>query len=609
MEYDLTEPVKAYEYYLKDAVHETAINYFDGLTNKAGIDIDANRFTIKELNKYRKKVSDAKKKINGKRALKTFIIVLIVLFFVAALGFSLYLIKDFIWWFILIAVGCVGAAVGFIFLAKHIHKQIKAIEEVLAKLNQKVEDLLAEARSQLTKLNESYDWNIPAKIFSETIPLIQMDQYFDKSKFYFLRNKYGFKENEENISSLFVQSGSILGNPFILERNLVREIRDHTYSGQLVIHWTTVVGSGKNRHVVHHTQTLVAYVTKPRPEYFEETWLAYGNEAAPALSFSRTPCEASKLDDKGLKKYVANFEKDIENRNRGKIKNAKPFTLIGNSDFEALFNATNRDNDVEFHLLFTPLAQKNMINLLRSKQPFGDDFSFTKEKQLNYVKCNHMQKADIDGDPNRFKNYDYDAAKDYFVKYIDNYFRDYYFEFAPLLSIPLYQQHMSFEEIFKGTLSDPNITSFETEVMANKYDADIFKHEDSETPAILKRQIIRKNGQDGDFVNIVAHSYRTVAHVEYVSKLGGDGRLHSIPVTWYEYIPLVKLTPIAVQTCRISERQFRYNIQNDALREFLSRLSEKGVIIYQRGLLSFLIRSDLPSYDTNELNSFLQKDI
>ena len=37
-EYDLTEPVKAYEYFLKDAVHETASNFFDGLVNKNNID-------------------------------------------------------------------------------------------------------------------------------------------------------------------------------------------------------------------------------------------------------------------------------------------------------------------------------------------------------------------------------------------------------------------------------------------------------------------------------------------------------------------------------------------------------------------------------------------
>ena len=605
-EYDLTEPLKAYDYFLKDAVHETASNYFDGLVSKNKIDIDLNQFTIKELNTYRKKISDTKNKINGKKGLKTFLIVLMIICFVAALILLISLFSKFVLWFIFVAIGLIGAGVGIIFIIRHMNKGIKEIEEVLKKLQLKADELLAEAKAQMQPLNDDYDWNIPAKIFSDTIPLIQMDQYFDQNKFYYLNKKYGFLENEENISSLFVQSGSILGNPFILERNFVREIRPHVYTGTLTIHWTTVIGSGKDRRVVHHTQTLTATVTKPRPEYFQETWLVYGNEAAPRLSFSRTPCNASSYDDKKLKKYVEDFEKDIDKKTKKAAYSEKPFTLMANTEFEALFNATDRDNDVEYRLLFTPLAQKNMVALLRSKKPYGDDFYFTKSKELNYVKSNHMQQADIDGDPERFKNYDHDAARNYFINYIDNYFSSFYFNLAPLLSIPLYQQHMAFEEIYKGTV-DPNLTSFETEVMANKFDESCFKHEDSDTPAILKREFVKKNGESGDFVKIHAYSYKAIPHTEFVTKVGGDGLPHQVPVIWYEYVPLEKATPMAVQQCRISQKKFNYNIQNQALRDFLSRISEKGIIIYQRGLISFLLRGGA-SYDSNELNNYLSKD-
>ena len=219
-----------------------------------------------------------------------------------------------------------------------------------------------------------------------------------------------------------------------------------------------------------------------------------------------------------------------------------------------------------------------------------------------------MQKAEIDGDPNKFRNYNYDVARNYFINYCDNFFTSFYFELAPLLCIPLYQQHMSFEEIFKGTV-DPNLTSFETEVMANKFDQDLFKHADSDTPAILKREFVRKNGNDGDIVNIRAYSYKAIRHVDFITKMGGDGLPHQVPVEWFEYIPLEKVTPMAVQHCDTTEKKFRYNIKSQALRDFLSRLSEKGVIIYQRGLLSFLLRQNASSYSTDELNNYLQKDI
>ena len=607
LEYDLTEPIKAYDYFLKDAIHEAAINYFDGLTFKNNIDIGANQFTIKQLNALRKKISDTKNKINGKKGLKAFLIVMDVLFFAAAAIVLVVTIMNFVWWLILIIVGLILAGVGFIFLIRNMGKAIKQVEEVLAKLNEKENELLNEAKTQMQPLNDDFDWNIPAKILTDTIPLIKMDQHFDQNKFYYLKKKYGFMENEENISSLFVQSGSILGNPFILERNFVREIRPHTYVGTLTIYWTTVIGSGKDRRVVNHTQTLRAEITKPRPEYFNETWLVYGNEAAPRLSFSRKPCTASSYDDKKLEKYVKDFEKDVDKKTKNASYKDKPLTIMANTEFEALFNALDRDNDVEYRLLFTPLAQKNMVNLLRSKKPYGDDFYFIKNKQLNYIKSNHMQTADIDGDPERFKNYDYDASRNYFINYIDNYFASFYFDLAPLISIPLYQQHMSFEEIFKGTV-DPNLTSFETEVMANKFDQSEFMHQDSDTPAILKREFVAKNGDKGDTVRIHAHSYKAIAHTDFVTKMGGDGLPHQVPVTWYEYIPLERVTPMAVQTCETTQKKFKYNIQNQSLRDFLSRISDKGVIIYQKGLISFLLRNGVSSYNSDELNNYLQQD-
>ena len=607
-EYDLTEPIKAYDYFLKDAYHDAVCNFFDGLTTKNNIDIAANEMTVAELNRYRKKIDETKNKISGQRGLRGFVIFMIVAFFLAALITLFVTIANFKWWLILIIVACLGAGVGFIFLSKNLKKKIQKVEEALAKLQKRADELLSEARSQMQPLNDDYDWNIPAKILTDTIPLIKMDQYFDQNKFYYLKKKYGFLENEDNISSLFVQSGSILGNPFLVERNFVREIRNHVYTGSITIHWTTWVGSGKNRHMITHTQTLTASVTKPRPEYFNETWLVYGNEAAPRLSFSRSPVEASKYDDKQLKKYVESYEKNLDKKIKNRSLSAKPLTMMGNTEFEALFNATNRDNDVEFRLLFTPLAQKNMLSLLRNKQSgFGDDFQFIKNKELNYIKSAHMQNADIDGDPERFNNYDYQAARKYFINYCDRYFANFYFDLAPLLSIPLYQQHMAFEEIFKGTV-DPNLTSFETEVMANRFDQSNFKHADSSTPAILKREFIRRNGDKGDMVNIHAHSYKSIPHTELISKMGGDGHMHQIPVVWYEYIPLEKVTPMAVQECHTTQKKFSYNIQNQALRDFLSRLSEKGIIIYQKGLVSFLPRNNVSSYDSNELNNYLEKE-
>lgn len=608
-DYDMTEPLKVYNYFLKEDVHLAAEAYFDGLVLKNNIDPEYNRQLMRELAKYRKKIKTVEKKLNRKKGLRTFTIVSIVLFFVAALICLIVGIMNWsnLWWLIFVTLGCIAAGVGLIIvIAKVINKKIKQINEQLTKLKEKAEEILNEAKQQMEPLNRDYDWNAPAKIFDDAFSLVKFDQYFDQNKFYYLRNKYGFKENEDNISTLYVQSGSILGNPFIVERNRVREIRDHTYTGSITIHWTTVSGSGKNRTVHHHTQTLTASVVKPRPEYFTETWLVYGNEAAPKLSFSRRPCPASSYDEKKLKKYVEEFEKDFDKKIKNAKYDAKPQTMMSNTEFEALFGATNRDNDVEFRLLFTPLAQKNMIDLVKHS-PFGDDFRFIKNKELNYIMSTHMQNADIDTNPDRFRNYDHDAAKKFFVDYVDKYFAAFYFDLAPLMSIPLYQMHESFESIFKGTV-DPNVTSFESEMIANHFDQDYFKHQDSSTEAILKRTVVKKNGNKGDLINIHAHSYKAIPHTDYITKMGGDGCLHDIPVVWYEYVPLEQVTPLAVQSCHASEKKFRNGIQNQALRDFLSRLDNRGIIIYQRGLISFFLNNPNKSYNEDELDNYIQQE-
>jgi hypothetical protein len=607
--FDLTEPVKAYHHFLKDAYHENVVKFFDNLTEKSKVDIDANRSTVNHIKSLTTKIGHVENSLGKRKALKTFVIVMMILLFVASLIGIFYIIndQDISNFYIAIPIAGIGGGIGLIFALKAVKKRIKDFENQLNKLNKQRDDYTREAYEQMQALNDLYDWNIPAKLVTDTTSLIQMDQYFDQNKFYYLRNKYGFQENmEKNISTVFVQSGSILGNPFLVQRNHISQMVNRVYRGEKVITWTTVVGSGKNRRVITHTQVLVAEITKPAAEYFYETWLVYGNEAAPRLSFSREPSNANSMNEKQIKKFVEDFERDLGKKIRNSSLANKTLTMMGNSEFEALFNATNRDNDVEFRLLFTPLAQKNMLDLIKSKSPYGDDFYFTKTKSLNYIKSLHAQKADLDADPKKFMHYNYDFARSNFIQYCDNYFQSFYFDLAPLLAIPLYQQHMSFEEIFKGTI-DPNVTGFETEMMANRYDDKIFKHPQSDTPATLKRDLVRKNGAS-DIVNIHAYSYKKVAHVTYVSKLGGDGRMHQIPVQWYEYVPLENVVPFAVQECRTTQQKFNSAIKNQGLANLLSRISNQNMVVYSKGLISLLLKSANPDFDSNELNKYLQED-
>ena len=118
-----------------------------------------------------------------------------------------------------------------------------------------------EAEKLMASLFALYEWNMAADILTKTTPLIQMDQIFDGEKYQYLHDKFGYSEYKgHDISTVYVQSGSILGNPFVFEKNYVQTMRNHRYEGHLTITWTERVTDSKgNTRTVTRSQVLTAY--------------------------------------------------------------------------------------------------------------------------------------------------------------------------------------------------------------------------------------------------------------------------------------------------------------------------------------------------------------
>ncbi|HCZ24285.1 MAG TPA: hypothetical protein DHV05_05480, partial [Acholeplasmataceae bacterium] len=51
------------------------------------------------------------------------------------------------------------------------------------------------------------------------------------------------------------------------------------------------------------------------------------------------------------------------------------------------------------------------------------------------------------------------------------------------------------------------------------------------------------------------YGYRTEPRVDYVQKMGGDGRFHTIPVNWAEYIPLENESKVEIQVIEEKENE------------------------------------------------------
>ena len=108
------------------------------------------------------------------------------------------------------------------------------------------------------------------------------------------------------------------------------------------------------------------------------------------------------MNEKQIEKMIAKETKGFEKKARKALTDNNPntnYVQFGNNEFESLFGGENRDNEVEFRLLFTPLAQNNLIKLIKSKDGFGDDWYFQKAKKLNYIQSAHSQSFDYYANP------------------------------------------------------------------------------------------------------------------------------------------------------------------------------------------------------------------
>ena len=566
---DVYEPLARYRDEFQAKFATLVREKFKELTERSKIDVRANRGLVREI-KALEGQADA---TSGK---KTFYGCLMALGFVGA---AVALMGAFL------TNGADGQAYGWciagivlgVILGIAMIPLFSSAADLLKRLRSRIASKKDVAWKQMEPLNRLYTWDLTVKLIEATVPRLEFDPYFAADRLTELHQQFGWDDSfNEDKSIIFAQSGVINGNPFAFGHYLDMEWGEKTYEGTKEISWTEWEedSEGRKRPVRRH-ETLHAYVTKPIPVYGEQKFLVYGNDAAPNLSFSREP---SGLSDDGfcdkirkkwrlsrLKAYSRNLDDESN------------FTLMSNHEFETWFHAKDRDHEVEFRLLFTPIAQTQMLNLMKdTKVGYGDDFSFLKRKKINVLFSKHLNEAILDTDPSQFYNWDYDAAASTFIAFNERYFKDAYFALAPLLSIPLYQQTRTHENIWKDVLSWRPSSFWEHESVANYYGEDRFKHPSCITRSILKTRVVQQgNGESA--IAVTAHGYRGEECVDYESVYGGDGNWHDVPVHWIEYLPVQRTSNMCLCESSAPDERFR------------QRASASCANAFRRSIYSFLV--------------------
>ena len=567
---DVYEPLAKYRDEFKTRFARLVREKFKALTKASQVDVSANRRLVAEIQKLEKAIQSQrfKKLLLGCLMAVSFgagIVALIGAILASDAG------ADNVGAWIFATV--VGFAVGVLLIAP-----FRNVSQRLKELEAELEAKMQEAWAQMEPLNRLYTWDITPKLIEATVPRIAFDPYFTADRLTSLHTQFGWDDGfNDGKSVIFAQSGTLNGNPFVFGQYLEMEWGEETYEGTKLISWVEwEQGPDGKQHSVHRSEILHAYVTKPIPVYTEQKVLLYGNDAAPNLSFSRNPSgfsgdDAGFLD--GLKKKWRLSRLKSFSRN---LKDDSDFTLMSNHEFETWFHAKDRDNEVEFRLLFTPIAQTQMLQLMKdTKVGYGDDFSFIKQRKVNALFSAHLNKATIETDPARFRNWNYDDAFSTFIQFNEQYFKDAYFALAPILAIPLYQQMRTHEDIASGLVSFGEPSFWEHEAIANYYGEKQFQHPRCITRSILKTQEAERDGGEVS-IAVTAYGYRGEERVEYKRALGGDGNWHQVPVHWTEYLPVSRTSTFA-----LSEQQ-------NPSESFQVRMRKAKSPIYRRSLYSFL---------------------
>ena len=538
---DVYEPLSRYRDEFRARHAGLTRAQFDELVERSGVDARANRSLVSRIRTLERQ----SRSLRGRLVFRAAVAVLCLLAAVLG-GVALWLDVPAPGSQARIGVyAAVVAAVASCILAV---RACLRLTGALHELQAQIVQMQTRARTMLAPLFGLFTWEMPAKLVEQTVPRLAFDPYFTEKRLEDLHRLCGWDDAfNDGKSVLCSQSGVINGNPFVFADCLVAGWGRETYHGTLDISWLEEEEDDEGRtRLVRRHETLHASVEKPRPVYSRDKLLVYGNDAAPDLSFTRRPSALSGETGGFLKSWrKRRARKRLEAFSRN-LDDDSNYTIMANREFETLFETTDRTDEVQYRVLFTALAQRQMLELLNDRKVgFGDDFTFKKRRKINVIRADHLSEADLDTDPSQYVHWDLDEVARNFRSFNERFFKNVYFSLAPLLAIPAYQQTRPHADIWKGIVPESPSSFWEHEALANYHGEAAFRHPACATRSILKTRVV-ESGAAGTRVAVTAYGYRTEDRVDYVSVWGGDGNCHDVPVHWDEYLPVSRTREMAV---------------------------------------------------------------
>ncbi|VEU59163.1 MAG1210 family protein [Mesomycoplasma neurolyticum] len=541
MEEQIFNWVEEYKNKFQKLHDDNVKNKFDELLKKSNVDLHENI-------KKNQNLENTKNSYNSKKTIKTFLFVGFIFFGVIALlsilGLVLKIIQTKTSFAIAITLVVICSILSILCLV-----YMFIFKNTLATLDQKIQQLESELWNDTEPLNALLENNLPHDLFKKTFKFLKFDNYFSAEKLGYLKQRFDFDFDhfhDIDTSTLKTYTGEIKGNPFIVLENLNHKLSSKTYTGKKIVSYRS------NNKVIK--ETLIATVTKPYPLFRSKKYILFASDAAPNLSFFKPANYAHEKIATNSKSFYKKSRKEFD----AFIKQNPNFTPFANDEFEFLFKAWNRNNGVEYRLLFTALAQQSMSELIKDTTVgFGDDFSFDKHKKWNLVTADHLRNIDFHLPKGFFHDYNIERAKENFINHNNQHFKHLYFGFAPIFSIPLYQQNKTFEYIYDIKHND-NYSYFEHESIMNDLKDKIFNKSSKLVNKIIKTKFISSDNEYSDLIEATSYGYDWKIKVDYVPTMAGNGRIYNVPVKWDEFTPIVETATLEVQALELNEKNENY---------------------------------------------------
>lgn len=526
-------PLDLYLDELKEKHAQNVSAFFDTLVQKSGVNERENAETVAVYENHLAEIRTREDSVQSKKSKRNLAVFFIVCAFIIGLFLTVNFIRlDALCAIILLVLGGV-AVFGICKVCKTINAEIGTLDTQIAELTKKANEVLRTAEMQMTPLHCLFTDYDALDLVQQTFPCVQFDRYFTGARLKDLQDFDYFPRSDLQECMVGVLSGEMYGYPFLFESYRKHTLGSCTYTGSLTIRWTTQERNSQGEMVTRsHTQTLRASIVRPKPYYNTQTCLHYGHECMPNLYFSRINKHAEDKSETQLKRTLKKGEKQLQRLTQQQLKEDKNFTEVLNTEFEVLFGATNRNDELAFRYLFTPNAQEEMLKLLLYADGYGDDFDFVKDKKRNTIYSEHTQSNGISTSTAYYYSHNFSEVKKKFYDFNNAFFKSVYFDFAPLLTISAYQDPRE-----KTVTIQPNdLCAYNYEILADKLKEYILPRE-AIYECICKTSLLEK--QDGkELVSITAYGYTAHERVHYESVYGDDGNWHSVPVAWTEYIPI-----------------------------------------------------------------------